>query len=297
MTKKMKKIALFLLFCLSVFGTQKFCHKQTDGFALCKIRKAFLEKDAPSFDKEEEALFARSILSGPLHYIGRGGQCYAFATGDDRYVVKLLKYNNNYPKIWFRLCPFPFGLEKYRQEKLKKKEKKLQGEYLSYQIALQELKKETGIIYFHLHQNTLKNSRLHIIDKLNIFHTLDADQYQFYIQKKGSPFYPGLTQMIQSGKMKEAKAVIDELTAYLFKRCKKHITDGDDGIWRNFAFQEGNPFQIDIGQFSYDPSLCSDEKYQEDLLLFTKDFHRWLEINSPELAEHLIRAIANITSA
>ena len=292
--KIIQKLILFSLASLTILGIQKFCHKKTDGFAVCKIREAFPTQNT-SYAENFSPLI-KEILTQPLTYIGKGGQCYAFSTEDGKYVVKLLKYNNNYPRIWFTLIPFPFGLESYRQEKLAKKQKKLDGEYASYDIARQELKEETGILYFHLNKNTLPDLKLHIQDKLHISHILKADSYQFYIQKKGTPFYPELEQMIQEGKLETAKASLDEMLSYLFKRCKKQITDGDDGIWRNFAFQKTHPFQIDIGQFSYAPSLCTQEAYEQDLLFFTKDFRNWLSKTSPELSLYFTNAILSLTA-
>lgn len=295
----LKKITLLLAAGLSIFGIQYFCHKQTDGFSVSKIRSAAINQNISpkhcSYSQEEINLVT-DILKQSLYYIGKGGQCYAFSTEDDKYVVKLLKYNNNYPRMLFRLVPFPFGLESYRQEKLARKLKKLKGEYASYDIAMQELKEETGILYFHLQSETLPNLKLHIKDKLQIQHHLSADSYQFYIQKKGTPFYPGLEQMINEGKLETAKLAIDNMVSFLFKRCQKKITDGDDGIWRNFAFQGSLPFQIDIGQFSYDPSLCTTDDYKNDILFFTKDFRNWLSKTNPELSEYCMNAISSVSS-
>lgn len=288
--KFIKNLCFFCIALASIYGLQRFCHKQTDGFAISKIREITPTSFHPN-NSEEEKKLALSILKQPLSYIGRGGQCYAFTTQDQKYVVKLLKYNNNYPRIWFRLFPLPFGLESYRQKKLATKQKKLQGEYTSYQIAATELKEETGILYFHLDEEKLPSINLHIQDRLGIFHTLPADRYQFYIQKKGTPFYPGIKKLLENETLESAKKALDTLTEYLVKRCQKKITDKDDGIWRNFAFYEGQPFQIDIGQFCYIPSLDSKEAYRKDLLFFTKDFRRWLEEISPPLAQYFLDAI------
>lgn len=292
-------IKFFLFSCIalvSIYTLQKFCHKQTDGFAVCKIREATPSPFQPH-NSAEDKKNALSILTQPLSYIGRGGQCYAFVTKDNQYVVKLLKYNNNYPRIWFRLFPFPFGLESYRQKKLATKHRKLQGEYASYQIAVSELREETGIVYFHLNQEKLPNTILHIQDKLGIFHSLPASQYQFYIQKKGTPFYPGLKKLLEGKSLEPAQKALDQLTEYLIKRCQKKITDGDDGLWRNFAFYENQPFQIDIGQFSYASSLSSKEDYLKDLLFFTKDFQRWLEETSPPLAKYFLDTLSSQTNS
>lgn len=292
--KIIKKTVIFCSIIATIYGLQRFCHKQTDGFAVCKIRTAL---DSEIINSKIDIDSLRSILEQPLSYIGRGGQCYAFATLDNKYVVKLLKYNNNYPRIWLKLFPFPLGLEEYRQKKLQIKQRKLEGEYRSYQIAFNELKDETGIIYFHLQKKTLPPIKLQIRDKLGIHHTLPADEYQFYVQKKGTPFYAGIEKVLSTNGIEGVKPLLDEVVQYLIKRCEKKITDKDDGMHRNFAFFEGTPFQIDIGQFSYSESLNSKEGYKEDLFFFTKDFQRWLEKTNSSLAKYFQDRLVHEISA
>jgi len=232
-------------------------------------------------------------LEQRFSYLGRGGQCYAFISEDGKYILKLLKYNNHYPRIWFRLFPFPFGLEKYRLAKLAHKQNQLEAEYASYKIAEQDLKEETGIVYFHFHKNTLPTLPLYIKDKLGIEHRLKTDDYQFYIQKKGSPFYAGLQKIFAEQGQKAVEDILDSFVDYLFARCQKNICDGDTGIRRNFALDGQSPFQIDIGQFSYDPSFISLEAQKKHILFFTRGFHKWLEQLSPSLALHLSDRIEN----
>ncbi|MBX9923380.1 MAG: hypothetical protein K2Y01_04660 [Rhabdochlamydiaceae bacterium] len=294
----MKRIKLFLWIVLttsSIFPLYRFLHKQTDGFTPSKIRTAFLKDTIPHLSSSlsvEQQAEIQSILSQPLHYIGRGGQCYAFTTSDQKYVVKLLKYNNNYPKIWFQLFSFPGNLELYRKQILERKQKKLEGEYKSYQIALENLQEETGIIYMHLDAGSLPEVQLELFDKIRVRHHLSADAFQFYIQKKGIPFYPKLETLIQQGQLQQAKIALDEMTAYLKKRCQKQIADKDNGIWRNFAFCEEHPFQIDIGQFVYDPSLSSEKGSQENLLLFTREFRNWLKNLDPTLENYFTQSLS-----
>ncbi len=284
-----------LLVAALVFPLYRFCHRQTDGFTPRKIRAAFVNNESiphlSSSPTTSQTESIKKILNQPLKYIGRGGQCYAFATSDEQYVIKFLKYNNNYPKIWFRLFSFPLGLETYRQQLISNKNEKLKTEYESYRIALQDLRRETGILYVHLDKGTLSNVQLELFDKINVRHILPADSFQFYIQKKGTPFYPKLLELVTSGKLEEAKKALDELSSYLINRCQKKITDKDAGIWRNFAFYKNHPFQIDIGQFSLDDSLVSEENYTQNLLSFTRGFRAWLENLNPSLAEHFNQSL------
>ncbi len=284
--KQIKSVIWILLAASSIFPLYRFLHKQTDGFTPGKIRKAFVDNAIPhvssslTSQQRDEVL---TILRQPLHYIGRGGQCYAFTTADQKYVVKLLKYNNNYPKIWFRLFQFPGSLEQYRKQLLETKQKKLEAEYTSYKIALESLQEETGIIYFHLDAKSLPNVQLKLFDKIGVLHHLPADKLQFYIQKKGLPFYPQLETMIYKGQKQQVKLVLEEMASYLRKRCEKKITDKDHGIWRNFAFYENHPFQIDTGQFIHDSSLNSPKQTEINLLFFTREFRDWLSKIDPAL--------------
>lgn len=290
----MRRFLVFILFIGLFIATSKLCHKRTDGLAIHKMRKSFTENNIeffPLMHFSADMELVQKILKEPLQYIGRGGQCYAFTTPDNEYVVKILKYNNNYPRIWFRLFPFPFSLETYRQKVLSRKRQKLEGEYKSYQIAFDDLSSETGLIYLHLHNHSLRNTTIHIIDKLNIHHILPADNFQFYIQKKGTPLYPHFADLLRQERLEEAKAALDVISSYLVKRCEKKITDNDDGIWRNFAFYQERPFQIDIGQFHYNENLASEEAFTSDILFFTKDFRHWLEKTSPILAQHFLESI------
>lgn len=287
----LKKILSILLVAVAVYSLERFCHKETDGFTVTKIRKSFPLNNPSAPLSNLEAI--TSILEQHFSYLGRGGQCYAFVSEDGQYILKLLKYNNHYPRIWFRLLPFPFGLEKYRQAKLANKQSRLKAEYTSYEIAEKDLKEETGIVYFHLYQDTLPTRSLHITDKLGIHHLLKTDEYQFYIQKKGMPFYAGLQKLFLEKGEVAVENVLDSFVEYLFARCKKNISDGDTGIRRNFALNGEIPFQIDIGQFSYDPSFISLEAQTNHILFFTRGFHKWLEQLSPSLAEHLFKQIEN----
>jgi hypothetical protein len=285
-----KKTIYLLVVGVAVYSLERFCHKETDGFTISKIRKTTDKAPShPALLKNSDLLF--TLLNQPFSYLGRGGQCYAFASEDGKYILKLLKYNNHYPRIWFSLVPFPFGLEKFRQNKLSCKRKRLKEEYASYAIAQKELHNETGIFYFHLEKNTLPPLSLHIIDKLGIHHHLPADNYQFYIQKKGLPFYASLEKLLKEKGEASVKHVLDEFVDYLFIRCQKNITDGDTGIRRNFAFDGEHPFQIDIGQFAYDPSLHSPEAQKNHILFFTRGFCNWLENLNSSLSQYLIQKI------
>lgn len=287
---KLFKSFLWAFLALScIFPLYRFCHKQTDGFTTRKIRTSFQDHTIPHLSSslsEEEKEGLKKILNQPLHYIGRGGQCYAFATQDDQYVVKLLKYNNNYPRIWFTLCSFPLGFETYRQAQIERKLKKLEGEYRSYQIALKDLQQETGILYMHLDKGDLPDIKLDIFDKIKVRHSLKADSFQFYVQKKGVSFYPELKKLIEAKAFQEAEKALDQMSSYLVKRSKKKIVDKDNGIWRNFAFYKDEPFQIDIGQFVYEPKFENEKEYIKNLLCFTKEFRTWLATLSPSLADY-----------
>ena len=121
-----------------------FCQKQTKGFALSKIAPSFSSELVQEIDKD-----VLSVLDQPFHYLGKGVQCYAFVSADDKYVLKFFRMRRLLPSPWLVKMPL---LESYKQEKIKRKSEELFRDFTSYKIAYEQLQEETGLVYVHLNQ-------------------------------------------------------------------------------------------------------------------------------------------------
>ncbi len=283
----MRKLGKFLLTLsmslIIVYGAQRFCRAQTDGFALCKIRSTLPYEPMwePSTSPEEEK--ARQILSKPLHYLGKGAQCYVFSSDDEEHVVKFFRIYHLRPPIWLKFAPNIFSLAQYKLDKVQQKDQELYTDFGSYKIAFDELKNETGLEYLHLNKTDAIHTTITLYDKIGVVHTLDADSMEFLIQKKAKPFYPELERLIDANRAK-AKEALSQFVHILISRSVKGIFDKDPDINTNFGFIGDTPIQIDVGRFRRDPSRKDPSIYRDDLIKITDSLCQWLETKDPELA-------------
>ena len=269
------KLIKLLLLILAVIGIARFCHHQTAGFKLSKIRENFYEKEKwvqPPLDAETKA-----ILQGKFTYFGRGLQSFAFLSPDQKYVLKI--FNNRYQRkiFWLQFLP-------WCREKLQIQEQKLGKAFSSYKIAYQELKEQTGLIYAHLDPTEEFHQPLILVDKLGIEHPIDLDHTAFLVQKKVDLVYAKLSSWKQRGETHLAKRGISSLLHLLKDRFERGISDHDPLIRTNFGFIGEEAFQIDVGAFAKQGTTPNPEKEFARILASLKD---WVEHNYPELSEHL----------
>lgn len=253
-------IKKLILFVIAVVPIGKFCHKETDGFALAKVSTFLLDEEVPSIEVLPATTF---------RYLGKGGQSYIFVSEDDRYVLKLFRSSRlNILKL------LPFENEIARHENL------IRQTLQSYSIADRCLKEETGLIGVHL---TPKGNLppLKIIDKLGIAHVLNPSDYPFVIQEKAVLVKERISQLMDSGDLMGAKQTLSSLFTLIEERKAKKIYDGDANVLKNFGFCGDRPIQIDGGRFSVSP--CSEEKLQKS----SDELLRWINENYPQLGEQL----------
>lgn len=253
-----------LLFFLTLVLLQRFCETQTDGFALAKVATHLL--DEPSVVMELPATTYR--------YLGKGGQSYVFVSEDGSSVLKLFRSSRlNNLKLFYSVFPI-----KVLQKKIGIQEELLKQTLKSYSIADQYLKNETGLIGVHLDHSTNLNSPLKIVDKLGIAHTLNPNDYPFVIQEKAILVKEKIAQLMEAGKLQEARSAIAHLFAMIEARKEKGIADGDPNLIKNFGFCGDRPIQIDGGRFSLLP-LPPNDKFNQS----KEELQNWIHQHYPEL--------------
>jgi len=111
-----RTVYLILLFGISALLTERFCRRQTDGFALSKMRSnLFFHSEwevASLFPSEQEKVL--SLLDQKYHYYAKGAQCYVFLSKDQNYVLKFFRHDHMRPSPWLSLLP-PF-FASYREK-------------------------------------------------------------------------------------------------------------------------------------------------------------------------------------
>lgn len=280
----MKLTLKLLILILCCYGTARFCHHQTSGFKISKISGNYLEKidflEEPVTEKED------ALLKGKFTYFGRGLQSFAFLSEDGTYVLKIFNNRMQKKEIFFKT----FGFDNHAQ----KIKTKLELTFESYKIADKELKQETGILYTHLKPTSTLQRTVTLIDKLGIQHSLDLDQTSFVLQKRAILAYPYLKNLIENGKLLEAKAAITALTHLFVQKSLKGIKDNDPLIRTNLGFIDHKPIHIDIGPFSKDPKVQDPKFYLPEIRRITASLKHFLENNCPELISHLENELKNV---
>ncbi|MBI2812054.1 MAG: hypothetical protein HYX67_14655 [Candidatus Melainabacteria bacterium] len=273
-----KAVFAVLAFSIGCYYLSSFCTQQTDGFSVARVHSdlsynpAWETTPPSSLDQEEmERAFAQKF-----HYLGCGGQCFAFASEDGKYVIKLFKHRICKPfslYLFSRLFP-PF--EKTRQIKLEKAIYKTNRDFTSYKIAYETLREETGLLCVHLNKSHDLKRSVTIVDKLKIAHEIDLDKVEFVLQKKAELAHECFNTWIQSNDIASVKEGVHAMLATIVSRCRKGVFDEDPRIHRNFGFIGKQPVFIDVGRFTSDERRKDPEVYKQDLVQIIKRFRLWL---------------------
>lgn len=268
---------LSLVALLALVG--KGWHWAKDGFSIGRTYFPLFEKVEGELPDPE----VREALQQPFSYLGRGHQCYAFESRDGRYVLKLLRYDRYLVPFWLRACAFPF-LNAYREKVQYDKQKRLHFMLGSFQIAFEELREETALLYLHLNQTRFFQNPVEVTDRVGRSYAIDLDQTAFVLQRKKPLMMPAFWSALQRGNREEAKAILNAFLAIVATRAEKGIFNKDPSFLRNFAFEAGRGIQIDIGSFYRIAGTDRRAVFQPSFLQTIGHVQEWLNHTDPEMA-------------
>jgi hypothetical protein len=268
----MKK--LVILFCLIAFciGVGKTLHTAQDGFSSRRIHCLNNEVDE---DWDEEIDFA---LSQPFHYLGRGRQCFAFASEDGKYVLKLPRTDIYKTPFWARVLPVKPYREKLESAHLMRQQF-FQG---SVDISFNDLQGQTGLIAVHLGKSSSKGKTLVLVDRLGFKHYLPLEKTSFVLQYKRPILMRAFSQALQDGDKEAAKRMIDALIAAVVERAEKGILNKDPSFLRNYGYDGQKAYTIDIGTF-----IRSPDTVQNSIEYSLNPIKEWLAKTDPEMLDYL----------
>lgn len=290
--KYSKRLALFLL----IVQFSYFCHIQTDGFTIRKIHSKleYNPKFETSILEKEELENIQHILSQKFYYYGKGAQCYAFLSEDGKYILKFIRFPRLSVHPLLGYLPLPSSLKSFREKKEERMNGRLDRHFTSFKIAHDYLKKETGILFLHLNKTNFLNTKITLLDRLNIAHALQADGLEFILQKKAEMVYPALDQFVDTNQTDLAKQAIDSILNLFVKRCKEGVFDADPNLQTNFGLVGSQAVEFDIGRFCLDPNEKNPSVYLDEIHRITRDFSDWLKIKHPEINLYLEEQIAKL---
>lgn len=275
---------VLIIFCFFLIKT--FCDKQTSGFRLEKIQGFIPDTEEWKID----ILFQNtdlSCLDQPFYFLGKGGQAYAFISKDEKYVIKFLKFRKINPSFSLKLLSMLPYFQKQYLKKLLRLRKRIEKECKSYQIACEDLSKESGLIFARLQKNYPLNRYVTVFDKIGMAHQVFLDEVVCIVQKKASLIYPGLSQIIQTEGEKGAQIVIDNLIEFFIQRGKKGILDLDPKINKNLGLVGFQAMQIDLGRLCRDANQKNPKVIHQEIKKIIAPLHDWLAVHHPSLVVYL----------
>ncbi len=272
-----------LILLLGIFFLPKFCRNQTDGFQVANIHSTLPYNE--NWDVDCGPL--PDIFDQKFSYLASGGQAYAFVSADGKYVIKFFKHHLRRLPFWLKILPLPENLAVRRDGTKAKRLRKFLRDFTSYKLSYEQLPKETGVLYVHLNKTDTLKTKVQIIDKLKIEHTIDLDGIEFVVQKRADLVFPYLAKLIENGEIERSKRCIRSILDLVENRCAKGIYDEDPRLHRNFGFVDDQAIVIDVGRLRRDPTRKDSRVVSQDLCKITASLQTYLDVASPELATFL----------
>lgn len=272
----MIQAVIFLFLILLSAGAGEGLYYLKDGFSPRRIQSLGY---AVGEDWGEEA---RGALEQTYRYIGRGRQCFAFASADGKYVLKFPRTDIYKTPFWARALP----VKSYRAAL--EKEHRAREEFIlnSFRISFQDLKNQTALLAVHLGKSNSKKT-LTVIDAAGCKHLLPLAATSFVLQYKHPLLMKAFSSALQKGEKKEAEAILDALLAAIIERAQKGILNRDRSFLRNYGFDGKKAYQIDVGSFFHNPELDPGAAFQKSVRDSIDPIQEWLAIHSPEMLDYL----------
>lgn len=265
-------LSCFALFCLLA---NLFWFYSDDQFQVSNFQIAFfnpIDKNRQSIDAATEAELQKG-LGQPFHYLGHGKQSMAFESSDQQYVLKFFYKRRPLRKNWYTRLEnwlrFSSPSWIYKTWNHRRNSKKL---LRRYQMACEELKEQTGLIYVHIYQNEIAERSLELTDRWGMRHSIDLSAIPFVLQKKAELAHTRLKRLRNRAQQRE-NAIVQ--LKELFKiRAQKGFTDRRQVFKKNYGFIGERAIQIDVGKIRKDQKIANAPI--EDLERIYKKLDIWL---------------------
>ncbi len=274
MIRKLAILLALLLFC-ALAGEGLYLAK--DGFSARRIHSLDYEV-AENWGEEAER-----ALELTFHYIGRGRQCFAFASEDGKYVLKFPRTDIYKTPFWARALP----VHSYRTELEENHRRREEFILNSFRISFDELKDQTALLAVHLGQSTPKGKKLTLIDASGSKYRLPLEKTSFVLQYKQPILMKSFSAALERGERKEAEKILDALLAAVVERANKGILNRDRSFLRNYGFDGSKAYQIDVGSFFRSQDLDPSMAYHKSVRDSMEPVQEWLAENSPEMLDYL----------
>ncbi len=212
----------------------------------------------------------KTILSQPYTFLGEGVQARAYISADGGFVLKRQKTFEEGKEQFIKWGKQPEELTRDWFE----------HDSISYQLANDKLREETGLIYFH---QAGAESPIKTI-------TLDGQGYvvsetPFLIQEKVELVCDRLKSLDDENRLEKLKTVIDDVIGLISQIWDKGITEDTFNWDHNYGYlRSGELAQIDVGSF-WEGEEYIQKAIEKDNLM-TLGSAQLLRANYPEVFDY-----------
>ncbi len=278
----MKKTIAITCICLFSLLIGKGVYHARKGLSLRRVQG--LEQTFSSSQVDPET---KKTLSQDFYYLGRGRQCFAFESKDEKYVLKFPRTDIYRLPFWARA----FGSHAYQKTLLESKEKRKRFIFESFHLAKEELQDITGVLFSHLGKSEKTTDTLSLIDALGFKHTLPLHSSIFILQEKHSLW---TAAFLKAQDLREKERILNALVDAIMKRAQKGILNRDRSFLRNYGFDGEKVYQIDVGSFFRSKNLDSEQAYQKSARDSLEPIHEWLKKTDPEMLQVLNKRLTEL---
>lgn len=284
MGKKAAFLFSFILIGMIAFHFYEKYDKSTGRFYVDYVTSEMTfqpEWEIPTLTKTEEKQL-NAILNQTFHYIGKGGQAYAFESQDGQYVLKFLKFKYLRPRLSETLISFIPFFEDKKANEMQRRKRKFYDLYRGYKSSYDYLRETTGLLFIHFNPTFGRFGSQDFFDKRGKKHSIDIDQVVFILQKKGELLNKVVATALDQKDFAKAKDAIFKTLEMYLKHYEKGFYDRDYGVMHNAGLTSDGPIHIDLGKITYSEKIKEKSYQKEDLLLVINDMMEWLQKNYPQ---------------
>ena len=247
------------------------------------------EIDVPDETTQEQI---DAILAQPFFYLDEGGQSYVFSSADQKYVLKLFKFQRFHPYFFIQALPDIFPFHSFRHNHIEKRKQKLIAAFRGYKLAYERHRKESELLFIQLNPTT-SSTTLTVFDKYHRERKINLTNVPYVLQKKGEILSMDLAKILDAEDLQTAKKRIDQVFRLYLSEYQKGIYDLDHGIMHNIGSSENTLFHLDVGKLVYNEEIKKPEFYKKDLNKITIKLQFWIDQRYPQYSQELTEYIDN----
>jgi len=292
--RHLKRLLIGLVTLLIALSSARLYYYLTDDFRLGNITYHIPFKapwKSPVLSTQEHHQLAH-ILDQTFYYHRKGSQYYIFISEDQQYILKFFKFKHLRPHLLANFVPSVPPFRDFKQTNIENKKNKLLRVFDGFQLAYQENREGSGLVYLQLIPVPTLHQKVKIIDKLGIKRVINLDDVPFLIQFNGETLHTRLTRQLNKHQLQAAQQSLIAILGMYMTEYRKGIYDADHGVMDNTGFIADQPFRLDVAKLIRNTQMRHVNIYKKDLEHIIWKIDTWLKTHYPQNRAQLSAVLA-----